>query len=104
MISVGIISARYGLSKVFGLTRYKQDYSCGVAAGVIKLLPTFGIKPIGGTMKRVLSGLCRALLVGALFSLTGWAQATAQINGTVRDQTGAVLPGVEVTATQAETG
>jgi hypothetical protein len=33
-----------------------------------------------------------------------WGQATAQISGTVRDQTGAVLPGVEVTATQTETG
>src|SRR5438309_11700965 len=33
-----------------------------------------------------------------------WFQATAQISGTVRDQSGAVLPGVEVTATQTETG
>src|SRR5438046_7913016 len=33
-----------------------------------------------------------------------WAQATAQISGTVRDQSGAVLPGVEVTATQTDTG
>src|SRR5438034_1888529 len=33
-----------------------------------------------------------------------WAQATAEISGTVKDQTGAVLPGVEVTATQTETG
>src|SRR6185369_11786100 len=32
------------------------------------------------------------------------AQGTAQINGTVRDQTGAVLPGVEVTVTQNDTG
>src|SRR5229473_882988 len=32
------------------------------------------------------------------------AQATAQISGTVRDQSGAVLPGVEVTATQTDTG
>src|SRR5689334_9971449 len=32
------------------------------------------------------------------------AQATAQISGTVKDQSGAVLPGVEVTATQTETG
>ena len=32
------------------------------------------------------------------------AQATAQISGTVHDQSGAVLPGVEVTATQTETG
>jgi hypothetical protein len=40
------------------------------------------------------------------FGLGGhlWAQATAQISGTVRDQSGAVLPGVEVTATQTETG
>src|SRR5437762_676215 len=33
-----------------------------------------------------------------------WAQATAQIAGTVRDQSGAVLPGVEVTVTQIQTG
>src|SRR6185295_19737960 len=33
-----------------------------------------------------------------------WAQATAQISGSVRDQSGAVLPGVEVTATNADTG
>src|ERR1700756_1381486 len=33
-----------------------------------------------------------------------WAQATAQISGTVRDQSGAVLPGVEITATQTGTG
>src|SRR5947199_8691029 len=32
------------------------------------------------------------------------AQATAQISGTVRDQSGAVLPGVEITATQTQTG
>ena len=44
----------------------------------------------------------------ALFATVGganaWAQATAQIGGTVKDQTGAVLPGVEVTVTQTETG
>jgi len=33
-----------------------------------------------------------------------WAQATAQISGTARDQSGAVLPGVEITATQTDTG
>ena len=31
-----------------------------------------------------------------------WAQSTAQISGTVKDQTGAVVPGVEVSATQTE--
>ena len=33
-----------------------------------------------------------------------WAQATAQISGSVKDQTGAVLPGVEITAMQTATG
>src|SRR5437867_7501093 len=33
-----------------------------------------------------------------------WAQATAEISGTARDQSGAVLPGVEIRVTQAETG
>src|SRR5688572_24407742 len=46
-----------------------------------------------------------AAIVAALFGATMiWAQATAQISGSVKDQTGAVLPGVEVTATQTATG
>src|SRR5438105_4690008 len=32
------------------------------------------------------------------------AQSTAQVTGTIKDQTGAVLPGVEVTVTQSDTG
>src|SRR5712691_13036306 len=32
------------------------------------------------------------------------AQSTAQISGAIKDQTGAVLPGVEVTMTQTDTG
>src|SRR5205085_6239079 len=32
------------------------------------------------------------------------AQSTAQVTGTIKDQTGAVLPGVEVTMTQSDTG
>jgi hypothetical protein len=39
------------------------------------------------------------LSCGALF-----AQAVSQISGTVTDQSGAVVPGVEVTATQTDTG
>src|SRR6266581_2088019 len=46
------------------------------------------------------SGLIMVLLAWS----SAWAQATAQISGTVKDQSGAVLPGVEVTATQTETG
>src|SRR5262249_29707777 len=47
-----------------------------------------------------LSGGVLCLFLGAL----AWAQGTAQISGTVKDQSGAVLPGVEVTATQTDTG
>ncbi len=49
-----------------------------------------------------------AILVGLLFSAVictaVWAQSTAQISGTVKDQTGAVLPGVEVSVTQTGIG
>src|SRR6266480_1186590 len=55
-------------------------------------------------MKRIAIHLSIALLIGILSCSAVWAQATAQINGTVKDQTGAVLPGVEITATQTETG
>jgi len=44
-----------------------------------------------------------AALVCLLFCAVAWAQSTAQINGTVRDQSGAVLPGVDVKATQTAT-
>src|SRR5689334_19245112 len=54
-------------------------------------------------MKRIVTALGVLLLVTFTTSMV-WAQATAQINGAVKDQTGAVLPGVEITATQTETG
>jgi hypothetical protein len=50
----------------------------------------------------------RAFSAAALIILTvtpsAWAQATAQLNGRVTDESGAVLPGVTVTATQTDTG
>src|SRR5438552_9228795 len=55
-------------------------------------------------MKRTLTSVFLALLISAISSGSAWAQATAQISGTVRDQSGAVLPGVEVMATQTDTG
>jgi len=55
-------------------------------------------------MKRVIVSFSVALLICVLGCPSIWAQATAQISGTVRDQSGAVLPGVEVTATQTDTG
>src|SRR2546426_8966328 len=46
-----------------------------------------------------------SFLAFTLASGTAWAQGTtAQISGTVKDQSGAVLPGVEVTVTQTATG
>src|SRR5467141_145908 len=55
-------------------------------------------------MKRISVALFIALLGSTMACASVWAQATAQVSGTVRDQSGAVLPGVEVTATQIETG
>ena len=52
-------------------------------------------------LRHAVVGLCVVLLTVSI----AWAQAgaTAQINGTVRDTSGAVLPGVDVTITQTET-
>src|SRR5687768_12655740 len=47
------------------------------------------------------------VLFGAAFLLSAavaFGQATAELNGRVTDESGAVLPGVTVTATQADTG
>src|SRR6266516_5604878 len=58
-----------------------------------------------GEMNRI--GVCvlAGFLALILTSGAAWAQATsAQISGTVKDQSGAVLPGVEITATQTATG
>ena len=55
-------------------------------------------------MRRISIGLTTGLLASALFSAVVWAQATAHISGTARDQSGAVLPGVEISAMQTETG
>src|SRR5262245_53718234 len=51
----------------------------------------------------LLSGLF-VMLLSLLITAGAWAQTTAQVGGSVKDQSGAVLPGVEVSATQTETG
>ena len=50
---------------------------------------------------RTVAGLLSGLL---FFSATVWAQATAQIAGTVHDASGAVIPGVQIKVTQTATG
>jgi carboxypeptidase family protein/TonB-dependent receptor-like protein len=55
-------------------------------------------------MSRTLTGLSAGALFLLLTAATGWAQATAELSGRVTDESGGVLPGVTVTATQTETG
>src|SRR5947199_2655824 len=55
-------------------------------------------------MKRLCIPVFFACLMVVMVCGNVWAQATAQISGSVQDQSGAVLPGVEVAATQTETG
>ena len=55
-------------------------------------------------MRRVLSVCWVGCSFVFLSCSSVWAQATAQISGTARDQSGAVLPGVEIHVTQTETG
>lgn len=45
-----------------------------------------------------------ALITLGLLPTPAFSQAVSQINGTVIDQTGAAVPGVDVTATQTDTG
>ena len=58
-------------------------------------------------MQRCLTCCSRGALILLMLLLTAgaaWAQGTAQLTGTVRDDSGGVLPGVTVTATQTSTG
>jgi len=56
-------------------------------------------------MRHVVAGLVfRGLLILLLSCTTAWAQATAQLNGTVKDQGGLALPGVTITVIQTGTG
>ena len=56
-------------------------------------------------MRQVLRQVVSGLAIALLTATAAWAQAgaTAQITGTVRDSSGGVLPGVDVTATQTDT-
>src|SRR5213592_3796272 len=54
-----------------------------------------------------MKGLCAGAVAVAclLFAMSGFAQViNATLSGTVTDATGALIPGVEITATQTETG
>ncbi|MBM3818268.1 MAG: TonB-dependent receptor [Acidimicrobiia bacterium] len=55
-------------------------------------------------MTRVLRGFSIGVLSLLLTSTAAFAQATAELSGRVTDESGAVLPGVTVTATQTDIG
>ncbi|MGH9255437.1 MAG: carboxypeptidase regulatory-like domain-containing protein, partial [Vicinamibacterales bacterium] len=55
-------------------------------------------------MKRTFHVVIICAFVGLLSGSPAWAQATAELNGRVIDESGAVLPGVTVTATRTDTG
>jgi hypothetical protein len=55
-------------------------------------------------MTRVLRGLSVGVLSVLLTTTAAFAQATAELSGRVTDESGAVLPGVTVTATQTDIG
>ena len=55
-------------------------------------------------MKRRLTCFLRGATIFLLTAGAAWAQGTAQLSGTVRDEGGGVLPGVTITVTQTNTG
>ena len=55
-------------------------------------------------MKHAGFGVFGAFIVSVFACHVIWGQATAQISGAVKDQSGAVLPGVEIKAIQTDTG
>ena len=55
-------------------------------------------------MKRKVLAVLTVMFVTVVMCADVGAQVTAQISGTAKDQSGAVLPGVEIRATQTDTG
>ncbi len=55
-------------------------------------------------MTKIAVRLSSGLLLLVLSCPVAWSQATAEISGSVSDQTGALIPGAELTVTQTDTG
>ena len=53
---------------------------------------------------RLASGLSFAVLTLSLFAITSWAGVGGSISGTIKDASGALVPNVDVTATNVGTG
>jgi len=54
-------------------------------------------------MKRIICYVFLATLMAVTLDQVGWSQGTTSLSGTVTDKSGAVIPGVEVTATNLAT-
>src|SRR3989441_2534494 len=69
-------------------------------------MPTWHLRNFWRSKMRTLASVAKIVVLGISLGVLGWAQAvsTSQINGTVQDASGAVLPGAEITATQTDTG
>src|SRR5437870_8256066 len=69
-------------------------------------MPTWHLRNFWRSKMRTLASVAKIVVLGISLGVFGWAQAvsTSQINGTVQDASGAVLPGAEITATQTDTG
>ena len=59
---------------------------------------------MSGRLVQISGAFLVCVVVSFAAGADAWAQATAQISGRVTDQSGGVLPGVTVTATQTQTG
>ena len=44
------------------------------------------------------------ILAASLFCVAAWGQGISSVNGTITDPSGAVIPGVRITATEVDTG
>src|SRR6267142_149683 len=69
-------------------------------------MPTWHLRNFSRSKMRTLASVAEIVVLGISLGVLGWAQAvsTSQINGTVQDASGAVLPGAEIIATQTDTG
>jgi hypothetical protein len=59
---------------------------------------------MGGQVEARSNRFFMLLLLVVIAPAVVWAQSTAQISGSITDASGAILPGVEVTVTQTDTG
>src|SRR6266478_3804876 len=65
-------------------------------------MPTWHLRRFLRSKMRTLASAAKIVVLGISLGVLGWAQAvsTSQINGTVQDASGAVLPGAEIAAMQ----